>query len=204
MTRANKTILCFLMLFVSCAQVQIDYSRVGIDYSYFEYFKNAYFPEKIEIDYSVYDQINYSYLKILHQDREAVYVLATIEDDIFTWVGKELETIKTFKGIIIEMTGPYQLDSYKEDLKAFDLSNQSNLLRYSFIDPELVMHPFQFELQNIEAQDDCTLVRYSRESKIIGFKSEEEVCYKKKLPIRSFQKLNNLIGSFELEFIYKF
>jgi hypothetical protein len=66
------------------------------------------------------------------------------------------------------------------------------------------MHQFTFELDTLEESEECTLVRYIRKSKPLGFNSKEEICYGKKLPIRSSQKLNNLIGSFELEFNYKY
>jgi hypothetical protein len=192
MIRSRKIFLCLTILLANCSQLQVDYSKVGIDYSYFEYFKNAYFPEKIEIDYEIYEQSNLSYLKI------------TPEDDIFTWVGKDFELIKTFQGIIIEMTGPYHLEIYGADISAFNLFNERNSIRYTFFNPDLVMHQFTFELDTLEELEECTLVRYIRKSKPLGFNSKEEICYGKKLPIRSSQKLNNLIGSFELEFNYKY
>ncbi len=204
MIRSRKIFLCLTILLANCAQLQVDYSKVGIDYSYFEYFKNAYFPKKIEIDYKIYEQSNLSYLKIMHENREAIYILATIEDDIFTWVGKDFELIKTFQGIIIEMTGPYHLEIYGADISAFNLFNERNSIRYTFFNPDLVMHQFTFELDTLEELEECTLVRYIRKSKPLGFNSKEEICYGKKLPIRSSQKLNNLIGSFELEFNYKY
>ena len=100
----------FLLLISSC-------STLNIDYSYFGYFQNAFFGDNYEIDQEYYEKLEFSYLKIKHKDREAVYVLSDISDDIYTWTGSSYEILKTYKGIIIEMSGVYNFSAFTQDVK---------------------------------------------------------------------------------------
>ena len=187
----------FLLLISSC-------STLNIDYSYFGYFQNAFFGDNYEIDQEYYEKLEFSYLKIKHKDREAVYVLSDISDDIYTWTGSSYEILKTYKGIIIEMSGVYNFSAFTQDVKNFEIDKNNSVLRYSFENPELIMHSFYFETVENLTKESCILKKYIRESEVIGFLSEEEVCINGDLPIYSSQKLNNLIDGFELEFFYKF
>ncbi len=187
----------FILFISSCASLNVDYS-------YFEYFKNAFFDDGYEIGQEYYEKLEFSYLKIKHKDREAVYVLSDVSDDVFTWTGSNYETLKTFQGIIIEMSGIYNFSVFPNDLKGFEINNKNSSLRYSFENPELVMHRIYFNSVKTLTEESCILKKYIRESKVIGFLSEEEVCISGNLPVYSSQKINNLIDSFEIEFFYKF
>ncbi|MEK9779848.1 MAG: hypothetical protein VW894_00005 [Gammaproteobacteria bacterium] len=191
-------VISTVLLSTSCAL------PISLDYSYFGYFKNTFFPPEFRFDQEYYEEAGFSYLRVKHKKREAVFVLANIEDNVFTWVGSESETIKTYQGIIIEMNGVYNFFAFKNDLSYFNLSIMDNPIRYTFNNPRLVMHPFTFKLESIEITEECTDYTYRRESKVIGLSSQENICLDGKLPIRSSQKVNNLIDKFELEFNYKF
>ena len=188
----------FIVLISSCG------TTTNIDYSYFGYFQNAFFGDNYEIDKEYYEKLEFSYLKIKHKDREAVYVLSDISGDIHTWTGSSYETLKTYKGIIIEMSGIYNFSVFLNDLQNLEINNDNFFLRYSFEYPELVMHRFDFKTIMTSSRDSCVLRKYIRESKVIGFLSKEEVCTNGNLPIYSSQRINNLIDGFEIEFFYKF
>lgn len=179
-------------------------SSLKVDYSYFGYFQNAFFNNDFEIDSEYYEELEFSYLKIKHKDKEAIYVLSDISDDVYTWTGSNYETLKTYKGIIIEMSGIYNFYAFPYDVKNFEISKNNPFLRYNFEDPELVMHRFNFKLIDTIPGKRCVLKKYRRESKIIGFRFDEKICIKENLPLYTTQKINNLIDEFELEFIYRF
>lgn len=198
-SNVRKVLVIFAVLFSSGCALPIT-----MDYSYFGYFKNTFFPPEFNFDQEYYEEADFSYLRVKHEKREAVFVLANIEGNVFTWVGSESETIKTFKGIIIEMNGLYNFFAFQDDLSDFNLSIMNKPIRYTFNNPMLVMHPFTFKLESIDKTEECTDYTYRRVSKIIGLNSLENICLDGKLPIRSSQKVNNLIDKFELEFNYKF
>ena len=190
-------LILMLALLCSCSSLKVDYS-------YFGYLHNALFNNDFEINAEYYEELEFSYLKIKHKDREAVYVLSEVSDDIYTWTGSNYETLKTYNGIIIEMSGVYSFSAFPDDVKNFEIIKNNPFLRYNFEDPKLVMHRFDFKIIEIIPEKSCVLRKYRRESKVIGFRSNEEICIRDNLPLYSTQKINNLIDNFELEFFYKF
>ena len=101
------------------------------------------------------------------------------------------------------MSGVYNFSAFTQDVKNFEIDKMT-LFCVNFEEPKLVMHRFDFKIIEIIPEKSCVLRKYRRESKIIGFRSNEEICIRDNLPLYSTQKINNLIDNFELEFFYKF
>lgn len=187
----------FIFILCSCAQVEVDYT-------YFTVFKNTFFPEELNLDGEFYDNADYSSLKIKHQDKEAIYVLSNVSNDVHTWIGKDFEIIKTYRGLIIEMSGIYNLNAHLADVRLFSPESPNTIIRYTFSEPDLVMHDFNLQFISKKALKDCDLYTFNRTSHSIGYKVVDTICFKNNMPYRSLQKLNNLIEEFDLEFNYKF
>jgi len=196
-----KRKLIFLSLFLgSCTQ---------IDYSYFQYLRNALQEPGITIDEAFIDSMQYSFVKARQGRNEAVLVLSNIiNNDTYVWVGASGETIKTYKGLIIETSNfPSNVHFFKGDIK-----NLHNLFTYkdfsvSFYadNPELVHQELKFSIHSIDEQETCRLISYEKTAYKLNFYNIDSYCLlPNNLPHFSRQKLTPLQKEIELEFFYKY
>lgn len=101
MTYMNKSvsIILFVLLITSCNAFTLS--------AITPIFKTALLGvDDIEIDQEYIDRMNYSFLKVnVGRTGVAIFVLSSIEDKRYVWIGEAQEKIVTQNGKIVELSG---------------------------------------------------------------------------------------------------
>ena len=90
----------YLFIFILCT------SCTSMDYSYFNDLKNYYSKNRILVDQSFIDELDYSFIKVSNKKNDAIFVLSNIDQfGVYEWIGSNYESIKTKDGLIVETKG---------------------------------------------------------------------------------------------------
>jgi len=193
--------ISFILFVYSC-------SNLNINYSYFDYFSENFKKENINLEDSYFSDLKSSYVHIIHNNNQAVFVLSSIDNsNFYKWVGPNLEFIKTYRGMIVELSGldfDYNISNYsllalKNNHLESDLSFNINIST-----PELRHFPIDNQLfKKIKTKDCETYITYKKSSIELNFKSYETYCIQNSKVVSSIQKLSPIHSGFELNFVYK-
>lgn len=193
-------LLVLLLTITSCAQ---------IDYSYFNLINNAMFKSnKISISDEYINNAPYSFATVSIGDRNAILVLASIDDDIFTWLGADSEVIKTYKGLIVKSIGfrpeisisNIDVDNIRDNF----LSSNFSIL-YSIKSPSLNFSRMTFNEMIQKQEYECSNINYKKSISSIGFSHTDSFCYFNDTGLikNTTQKLSPLEPEIKINFYYK-
>ncbi|MDB2411401.1 YjbF family lipoprotein [Gammaproteobacteria bacterium] len=145
----------------------------------------------------------YSFITVQMGQLRATLVLNSIEDEVFTWVGRDNVSIQTYRGVVIRTFG------LEHNFKIIDpinsvrdiLSNKKQSLSCNFDNPrlyelELIAKDYSQEINNIS----FVLVAHD-----INWRSEVSVIYEKNtLPTDVIQSLHPFYKPAKINFYYKY
>jgi hypothetical protein len=205
-----------LLLISSCSSLNVDSSAFGAT-------KDFVFKEKINVDAEFISSRSFSFILVTFKRNQAIFVLSNISNDqIYTWTGTNSETIKTFNGMVVEISNfdpefsVLVTKNYFLNNNFLDPGNEFNLLvnlfkpdleqlnirHTSLVDLDRGVWPFSiFSKQN---KDNSRLVQLKKSNALIGWNAIDSYFVKDDLVIKTIQSINPLYPSIKIEFFYKF
>ena len=145
----------------------------------------------------------YSFLTIALGQQNATFVLSSIENNIYTWVGRDNITFKTFRGIIISSVGlehNFKLNNPIESIEQI-LKNNTGNLSFNFDNPRL----YELQVSLITSKQSKEKIELSFSSDDINWDPKIFIEYGSKgLPIKTIQSLHPFLKSAKLNFYYKY
>ena len=196
-----KRYLLISILCTSCA---------SIDYSYFKDLKNYYSKNKILVDQSFIDEIDYSFIKVSNKKNDAIFVLSNIDQfGVYEWIGSNYETIKTKDGLIVETEG------LRSDIKFYS-NNFSISEKISSFDSQIDLYNPDLIFSNITLRrnskttyrnikgNEMNVFQYTRIVPEIGWRAEESYIFKDGVIYKSVQQINPMLDSLEINFYFKY
>lgn len=178
-------------------------SSCTADLTYFNIAREAFSSSKIDINDSFIENVGYSFLKATLGRNEATFVLSEVKsNDVYVWVGANLEEIHTYMGFIVFTKGfdPEFKIAFKKDFS--DLNFLSNSLSAKNIYMQISDPSLEFIEMNIQSRHDpktnCTKIITNVDS--IRFRGTSRICYLKGLPKMSIQKISPIHKKILLEF----
>ena len=162
---------------------------------------NSFKPYSLSEEYIKNQQ--YSFVMVELGQQDATLVLSSIKNNIFTWVGRDNVTFKTYKGIIIETKGLEHNFMLKNPIESIEsiLENSRGRLVYDFDSPRL--YELQVSLVRfMEAEEQIVMDLESHE---IGWDANISVKHGSKgLPAETIQSLHPFLKHVKLRFYYKY
>lgn len=145
----------------------------------------------------------YSFLTIELGQQNATFVLSSIDNNIYTWVGRDNITFKTFRGIIISSVGlmhNFKLNNPVESIEQI-LKNDAGILSYNFDNPKL----YELQVHLITSKQSEEIIELSFSSDDINWDPKIFVEYGSKgLPSKTIQSLHPFLEAAKLNFYYKY
>ena len=194
----------YLYIFILCT------SCSSIDYSYFKDLKNYYSKNKILVDQSFIDEIDYSFIKVSNKKNDAIFVLSNIDQfGVYEWIGSNYETIKTKDGLIVETEG------LRSDIKFYS-NNFSISEKISSFDSQIDLYNPDLIFSNITLRrnskttyrnikgNEMNVFQYTRIVPEIGWRAEESYIFKDGVIYKSVQQINPMLDSLEINFYFKY
>ena len=203
MTSSIK-ILAVILFLSSC-------SSLNFTYPYFDFWQNALFRNNIDVSEAYIDDQKYSFIHVSYKDNDAIFVLSGIDGDVYTWVGANLEKIKTYKGLIIEtynIQPDIKIDT--KDLSKIinsDFQENTYFFNLSIDNPSIFALPIKYKLIKKSNNDDGKhSITYKKDSDIIRWKNKDKIVFDSRsgLPIHSSISITPLEPNIELHFYYKY
>tara|TARA_B100001287_G_scaffold62031_1_gene50139 strand:+ start:47062 stop:47646 length:585 start_codon:yes stop_codon:yes gene_type:complete len=145
----------------------------------------------------------YSFITVDMGQLNATLVLSTIENGVFTWVGRDNVSIQTYKGIIIKTLGlehNFEIIDPVNNIKDI-LSSQKQTLYYNFDNPKL----YELKVLVKDFSQDINKISFTINAKDIDWRSKVSVTYSKNnLPNEVTQSLHPFYKSAKINFYYKY
>lgn len=158
----------------------------------------AYSPSE---DYIKNQQFSFITVELGQQD--ATLVLSSIKHNIFTWVGRDNVTFKTYKGIIIETNGLEHNFVLKNPIESIDsiLEQSRGRLIYDFDNPRL----YELQVAIVGLLQSEEQIVMDLESDDIGWDAKISVKNgPKSLATETIQSLHPFLKDVKLRFYYKY
>lgn len=158
----------------------------------------AYSPSE---DYIKNQQFSFITVELGQQD--ATLVLSSIKHNIFTWVGRDNVTFKTYKGIIIETNGLEHNFVLKNPIESIDsiLEQSRGRLIYDFDNPRL----YELQVAIVRLLQSEEQIVMDLESDDIGWDAKISVKNGPKgLATETIQSLHPFLKNVKLRFYYKY
>ena len=195
MTSLTRYSLFLLLMLTSCA---------GIDFSYFTLAREAFSSNKLKISEEEIQEIPYSYMKVSYRRSEAIYILASIENGEYTWVGADSSKIITINGQIIRTNGINPEITIQSD-RNLNLPITTGNMELTITNPSLVRQPIYYDLikSKFNKTEECYEYKYSKRGVNIKFKNEV-YCFKGEMVVFTKQQLAPFTSYFMTEIVYKY
>lgn len=162
---------------------------------------NSFKPYSPSEDYIKNQQFSFITVELGQQD--ATLVLSSIKNNIFTWVGRDNVTFKTYKGIIIETNGLEHNFVLKNPIESVDgiLEQGRGRLIYDFDNPRL----YALEAALVRLVESEEQIVMDLESNDIGWDTKISVKYGPEgLAEETIQSLHPFLKHVKLRFYYKY
>lgn len=145
----------------------------------------------------------YSFVMVELGQQDATLVLSSIKSDIFTWVGRDNVTFKTYKGIIIETKGLEHNFMLKNPIESINsiLEYSRGRLVYDFDNPRL--YELQVYLVRFMQSEEQIVMNLASDD--IGWDANISVKQGSKgLAAETIQSLHPFLRDVKLRFYYKY
>ena len=178
-------------------------SSCTADLTYFNIAREAFSSSRIDINDTFIENVGYSFIKATLGRNEATFVLSEVRDnDVYIWIGANLEEIHTYMGFIVFTKGfnPEFRLPFIEDFRDLDLfSNSSSTLNLylKISEPKLEIVEMNLDFYH-DSETECTKILTRVEA--IKFSGTSEVCYLNGFPKTTTQKISPLHKEIILEF----
>lgn len=162
---------------------------------------NSFQPYSPSEDYIKNQQFSFITAELGQQD--ATLVLSSLKNNIFTWVGRDNVTFKTYKGIIIETNGLEHNFLLKNPIESIDgiLEQSRGRLVYDFDNPRL--YGLQVVLVRLLESEEQIVM--DLESEDIGWDAKISIKNGPKgLAAETMQSLHPFLKDVKLRFYYKY
>ena len=162
---------------------------------------NSFKPYSPSEDYIKNQQFSFITVELGQQD--ATLVLSSIKHNIFTWVGRDNVTFKTYKGIIIETNGLEHNFVLKNPIESIDgiLEQSRGRLIYDFDNPRL----YELQVAIVGLLQSEEQIVMDLESDDIGWDAKISVKNgPKSLATETIQSLHPFLKDVKLRFYYKY
>jgi len=194
----------YLFIFILCT------SCTSMDYSYFNDLKNYYSKNRILVDQSFIDELDYSFIKVSNKKNDAIFVLSNIDQfGVYEWIGSNYESIKTKDGLIVETKG------LRSDIKFYS-NNFSISGKISSFDSQIDLYNPDLIFSNITLRrnskttyrnikgNEMNVFQYTRIVPEIGWRAKESYIFKDGVIFKSVQQINPMLDSLEINFYFKY
>ena len=130
-------------------------------------------------------------------------VLNSIDDNIFTWVGRDNVTFRTYKGLIIDTVGLEHNFEIINAISSIDklLDDGDGGLSYNFDNPRL----YELKAMPVKSFKSLNRLEIALVSSDINWNIDLEIAYGSRgLPIKVQQSLHPFLKPAKLRFYYKY
>jgi hypothetical protein len=190
----NRIILLLFFL-TSCS---------SLDMSYFSLFKEGFLGNSIDMNSDYIKNLRYSYIKVSYGNREAIFVLAFVnEDGSFTWIGPEREKIKTNQGTVIEVLGTefdFKVNSYFQS----NLNYNNQKIDHSYFIDLYNPDAFQVEVYEVKQEADKETIVIYKLIPAFNWAAEDKIYYSQGNVIKSITNISPLKKPLIIEYTFKY
>ncbi len=144
-----------------------------------------------------------SFVTVELGQQNATLVLSSIENNIFTWVGRGNVTFKTYKGLIISTIGLEHNFNIIDPIASIErvLGDGGGDLSYNFDNPRL----YELQMSSVNLMQSKDQIELDLRSYDINWDAEISVGYGPKgLPLKATQSLHPFLKTAKLSFYYKY
>tara|TARA_B100000768_G_scaffold152163_1_gene147695 strand:- start:657 stop:1241 length:585 start_codon:yes stop_codon:yes gene_type:complete len=144
-----------------------------------------------------------SFVTVELGQQNATLVLSSIENNIFTWVGRGNVTFKTYKGLIISTIGLEHNFNIIDPIASIErvLGDGGGDLSYNFDNPRL----YELQMSSVNLMQSKDQIELDLRSYDINWDAEIAVGYGPEgLPLRATQSLHPFLKPAKLSFYYKY
>ena len=185
-------------------------SCTSIDYSYFKDLKNYYSKNKILVDQSFIDEIDYSFIKVSNKKNDAIFVLSSVDQfGVYEWIGSNSETIKTKDGLIVETEGlqsdiKFYSNNFLISEKISSFNSQIDLYNPDLIFANITLRRNSKTTYRNSEGNEMNVFQYTRIVPEIGWKAKESYIFKDGVIFKSVQQINPMLDSLEIFFYFNY
>ena len=186
-------------------------SSLNFTYPYYDFWQNALFRNNINVTDAYIESQEFSFIHVSYKKNDAIFVLSEIENEVFTWVGKDFEKIKTYRGLIVETFG------IDPDIK-IDMKDRSKLLNSNFIenahffdinidDPSIFALPIEYRLvKKDKLNTNKYSVTFKKYSEVLRWKNNDKIIFDfdTGLPSYSSISISPIEPNINIDFYYKY
>jgi hypothetical protein len=145
----------------------------------------------------------YSFITVELGQQNATMVLNSIDDNIFTWVGRDNVTFRTYKGLIIDTVGLEHNFEIINAISSIDklLDDGDGGLSYNFDNPRL----YELEATAVKSFESLDRLEIALVSNDINWNIDLEIAYGSRgLPTKVQQSLHPFLKPAKIHFYYKY
>ena len=167
-------------------------------------------PERIINSFKPYspgenyiDNQEYSFITAELGQQNATLVLSSIQNNIFTWLGRDNVIFKTYQGFIISTVGPEHNFEMIDPIESIDLvlSEEKSYLSYNFDNPRL----YGLKVSKVRLKKSKDQIVLSLSANAINWDAKINVSYGSKgLPSKVTQSLHPFLEPAKIRFYYKY
>ena len=167
-------------------------------------------PERIINSFKPYspgenyiDNQEYSFITAELGQQNATLVLSSIQNNIFTWLGRDNVIFKTYQGFIISTVGLEHNFEMIDPIESIDLvlSEEKSYLSYNFDNPRL----YGLKVSKVRLKKSKDQIVLSLSANAINWDAKINVSYGSKgLPSKVTQSLHPFLESAQIRFYYKY
>ena len=194
----------YLFIFILCT------SCTSIDYSYLNDLKNYYSKNRILVDQSFIDELDYSFIKVSNKKNDAIFVLSSVDQfGVYEWIGSNSETIKTKDGLIVETEGlqsdiKFYSNNFLISEKISSFNSQIDLYNPDLIFANITLRRNSKTTYRNSEGNEMNVFQYTRIVPEIGWKAKESYIFKDGVIFKSVQQINPMLDSLEIFFYFKY
>lgn len=181
------------------------YSCSSLDVSYFNMTSELIKKSKIELSSTELDKIPYSFAKISYNGNEAIYILSSIKNGFYSWVGSDLSKITTYNGLIVNTVGFGSEHTLVFPSNQFFKLGDDFSYELSINDPRLIRYPVIYNVKKTRVNNNknCKEYFYTKVTKDLNFK-DDVFCIEGDKVIYSKQYVSSIEPYIEMEITYKY
>ena len=167
-------------------------------------------PERIINSFKPYspgenyiDNQEYSFITAELGQQNATLVLSSIQNNIFTWLGRDNVIFKTYQGFIISTVGLEHNFEMIDPIESIDLvlREEKSYLSYNFDNPRL----YGLKVSKVKLKKSKDQIDLSLSANDINWDVKVNVSYGSKgLPSKVTQSLHPFLDSAKIRFYYKY